>query len=180
MFARTEPQKSKITEITITVGGTESAGNYSNVRLDISQTIQIAPGDDPAAVQAAALERLENELSRLFNKALQERGQDARFPVEPFFMLVANWRYWFIAILPKPIPDQHQDLLKVRGNSFYVRTAAFIDVCVSSINEGKTEPYALFDLREEGASVEDLKSFISQKEEKSRSSEVDEDEDIDL
>lgn len=169
---------SEITEIRISVGGTESTGNYSNVRLDISQTIQLAPGDDPAAVQAAATERLQLELYKFFNKALQERGENPKYPVEPFFQVFANWRYGFIAILPEPMPARYRDLFKFSGNgSPYIRTAAFIEACVSEINQGRTEPYALFDLREEGASVEALKNFIPQKEEQARSfSEFDEDE----
>lgn len=167
----------EITEIRISVGGTESTGNYSNVRLDISQTIQLAPGDDPAAVQAAATEQLQLDLLKLFNKALQERGENAKFPVEPFFQVIVNWRYGFIAILPKPIPAPYQDLLKLRGGTVYTRTAALVPACVDELNQQRTEPYALFDLREEGASVEALKNFISQKEELARSfSEFDEDE----
>lgn len=153
---------SEITEIRISVGGTESTGNYSNVRLDISQTIQLAPGDDPAAVQAAATEQLQLDLLKLFNKALQERRQDAKYPVEPLFIVLFNWRLNFIAILPNlPQNPVLKVILDMGSNSQCIRTEGFISVCVDQINEGFDSPFTVFDLRN-GGSVQPLLDFVAQ------------------
>lgn len=139
----------QVTELTVTVGGTESMGNYNNARYELSQTVRLEPGDELEQVRHSVTQELQTQLCKLFNHALQENGLSPQFGVEPFFVVGCSTKREFILIASEDEfrAVEHDINLPLRD---YVCTEAFINRRIKCLHPHYRENWPVFDLRQEG------------------------------
>lgn len=80
----------EITKIVVSYQETANLGNYSNVKPSATVEVALSDDDDPAVVQAQALDRARGIVQSAVDDALEANDQEPKYTTEPRYQLLVR------------------------------------------------------------------------------------------